>query len=83
MTVSNFDLRLKKKNKNKSKKQQQQQQQNIYAVYFTNLGNFEISPGGYILVKKTLDAEVKSLYNLTIEAKDQGEPSRSNTVSNY
>lgn len=56
---------------------------NIYAVYFTNLGDFEISSGGYILVKKTLDAEVKSLYTLTVEAKDQGQPSRSNTVSDY
>lgn len=46
-------------------------------MYFTNLGDFEISSGGYILVKKTLDAEVKSLYTLTVEAKDQGQPSRS------
>ena len=44
-------------------------------------GNFEITPSGYILVKKALDAEDKSLYNLTIEAKDEGQPSRSNTVS--
>lgn len=41
-------------------------------------GNFEITPGGYILVKRSLDAEVKSLYNLTIEAKDEGQPKRSN-----
>ena len=51
-------------------------------MYFTNAGDFEISSGGYILVKKTLDAEAKSSYILTIEAKDQGQPSRSNTVSN-
>lgn len=47
----------------------------------TLLGNFEITPGGYILVKRPLDAEVKSLYNLTIEAKDEGQPKRSNKVS--
>jgi len=67
MTVFQFDL----------------QKKIIYAVFFANLGDFEISSGGYILVKKTLDAEAKSLYNLTIEAQDQGQPRKSNTVSNY
>ncbi|KAJ7358979.1 hypothetical protein OS493_019884 [Desmophyllum pertusum] len=43
-------------------------------------GNFEITPSGYIIVKKALDAEVKSHYNLTIEAMDEGQPSRSNTT---
>jgi len=51
-----------------------------FPLYFTFLGNFEITPSGYILVKKALDAEVKSVFNLTIEAKDEGQPSRSNTV---
>ncbi|KAL9962398.1 hypothetical protein ACROYT_G031498 [Oculina patagonica] len=53
----------------------------VYNITHGNAdGNFEITPSGYILVKKALDAEVKSLYNLTIEAKDKGEPSRSNTT---
>lgn len=69
MTVFKFDFRLQKKI--------------VYCVFFTNLGDFEISSGGYILVKKTLDAEAKSLYNLTIEAQDQGQPRKSNTVSSY
>ena len=55
----------------------------IFTLYFINPGDFEISSGGYILVKKALDAEVKPLYNLTIEATDLGQPRRSNTVSNY
>ena len=48
---------------------------------FVVLGHFEITPNGYILVKKALDAEEKSSFNLTIEAKDEGQPRRSNTVS--
>ena len=71
MAVSKFNLRLQKK------------ETLMLRFFFANLGDFEISSGGYILVKKTLDAEVKPLYTLTIEAKDQGQPSRSNTVSNY
>ena len=55
----------------------------VFPVYFATLGNFEITPSGYIIVKKTLDAEVESQYNLTIEAKDEGQPSRSNTVSKF
>ena len=46
------------------------------------LGHFEITPSGYILVKTALDAEMNSMFNLTIEAKDEGQPRRANTVSN-
>ena len=61
MAVSKFNLRLQKK-----------ETLMLRFFFFANLGDFEISSGGYILVKKALDAEVKSLYTLTIEAKDQG-----------
>ncbi|XP_015749275.1 PREDICTED: protocadherin Fat 4-like, partial [Acropora digitifera] len=43
-------------------------------------GHFEITPSGYILVKTALDAEVNSMFNLTIEAKDEGQPRRANTT---
>ena len=52
-----------------------------FSDYFVILGHFEITPSGYILVKKALDAEEKSSFNLTIEARDEGQPRRSNTVS--
>ena len=50
-------------------------------LFYHSTGDFEISPSGYILVKKALDAEVKSVFNLTVEAKDEGQPRRFNTVS--
>lgn len=40
--------------------------------FFIFLGNFEIMLGGYIFVKRLLDVEVKFLYNLIIEVKDEG-----------
>ncbi|XP_068705618.1 cadherin-23-like isoform X2 [Montipora foliosa] len=43
-------------------------------------GHFEITPSGYILVKTALDAEVNSVYSLTIEAKDEGDPRRANST---
>ncbi|XP_074606157.1 cadherin-23-like isoform X2 [Acropora palmata] len=43
-------------------------------------GQFEITPSGYILVKTALDAEMNSMFNLTIEAKDEGQPRRANTT---
>lgn len=52
-----------------------------FSDYFAILGHFEITPSGYILVKKALDAEEESSFNLTIEARDEGQPRRSNTVS--
>ena len=52
-----------------------------FSDYFVILGHFEITPSGYILVKKALDAEEESSFNLTIEARDEGQPRRSNTVS--
>ena len=50
-------------------------------LFYHSTGQFEISPNGYILAKKALDAEVKSVFNLTVEAKDEGQPRRFNTVS--
>ena len=50
-------------------------------LFYHSTGDFEISPSGYILVKKALDAEVKSVFNLTVEAKDERQPRRFNTVS--
>ena len=53
----------------------------FFFQFFIILGHFEITPSGYILVKTALDAEVNSVFSLTIEAKDEGQPRRANSVS--
>nr|CAG4640600.1 EOG090X0007 [Eulimnadia texana] len=56
------------------------------AVYYEIIaGNeaskFGIFPDGYLYVKSALDREVQDYFALTVVARDQGEPSRSSTVS--